>query len=446
MLTSLADRIEAVALRTAPAASARLFGALPSSYLIALQRARFRRTLVHAVERSSFYREAFRRRGIDVRKVTHPSQLGDFYTSGEDIRGTDASAFIAGRPDTAFETTGTTSAVPKRIFFSNRELESIGAASAAMLHVQGVRREDTVLSAFDCSFWVSPAVLRSALQHLRCFHVEAGKIDPMEFYEHARHYRPTVLVGEPSWMVRMSEIAAREGVWPVKLLIAGGETITHAGRQIVERAWNAPLLLNYGQTEAFGSLGMECRLQQGYHRNDLHFLFEVAEPDGDGYGELVYTTLSRDVMPLVRYRSSDVTRLMDERCGCGLFAGRIAPIRGRADEMVVCGMGNISPWVFEELLRGIPRVGGEWQVRIAHDGRVDVIELHIETHTPVSRGDLERAILDNLRDRFPDFWKNLNMNLYTLVVDMVPAGSLRDGRKLRRLVDERHAAQRQAAC
>lgn len=446
MLTSLSDRLEGIALRTAPAASARVFGAVPPSYLRALQRAKFRRTIAQAAERSSFYRDEFRRRGIDARRVTHPSDLGDFYTVGEDISSMHASAFIANRPDTAFETTGTTSPVPKRIFFSTREVEAMGTASAAMLYVLGIRREDTVLSAFDCSFWVSPAVLRSALQYLQCFHVEAGKIDPMEFYEHARHYRPTVIVGEPSWMVRMSEIAAREGTWPVKLLMAGGETMTHAGRHIVEGAWNAPLLLNYGQTEAFGSLGMECHRQDGYHRNDLHFLFEIADPDPDGYGELVYTTLSRSVMPLIRYRSSDVTRLIDEPCGCGLFAGRIAPIRGRADEMVVCGMGNISPWVFDELLRGIPGVGDEWQARVVHDGRVDVIELHIETQTPFSRGDLERAVLDNLRERFPDFWKNLNMNLYALVVDVAPTASLRSGRKLRRLTDERHAAQRHTAC
>src|SRR5260221_2832594 len=233
MLTGLANRVESAGLRAAPAASARLFGALPPSCLTSLQRSRFRRTLIQASDQSTFYREAFRRRGIDVRGVTHPSQLGDFYTVGEDLRGIDASAFIANRPDTAFETTGTTSPVPKRIFFSNRELQSMGTASAAMLYMIGIRREDRVLSAFDCSFWVSPAVLRSALHYLGCFHVEAGKIDPMEFYEHARHYMPNVVVGEPSWMVRMSEIAAREGTWPVKLLIAGGETITHAGRQIV---------------------------------------------------------------------------------------------------------------------------------------------------------------------------------------------------------------------
>src|SRR5439155_12224186 len=119
----------------------------------------------------------------------------------------------------------------------------------------------------------------------------------------------------------------------------------------VERAWGAPLFLSYGQTEAFGSLGLECREQHGYHRNDLHFLFEIDAADQTGQGELVYTTLTREVMPLIRYRSSDVTHLIDEPCACGLFARRIAKIHGRADEMVVCGMGNVGPWVFAELLR-----------------------------------------------------------------------------------------------
>ena len=148
---------------------------------------------------------------------------------------------------------------------------------------------------------------------------------------------------------RFAEIAATRGTWPVKLMLAGGENIAESARREVERVWGAPLYLNYGQTEAFGSLGLECREQQGYHRNDLHFLFEIDRAGADGYGELIYTTLTRDVMPLIRYRASDVTRLIEEPCACGLFAKRLAKIRARADEMVVCGMGNVGPWVFDEV-------------------------------------------------------------------------------------------------
>ena len=437
MLLTLTDRLQSIAVRRAPAAAARVFGAMPAAALEALQRARFRRTLRHAARHSPFYREEFRRRGIEVERIQHPSELGDFYTTGEDLRRHGAEAFTTARGDTAFETTGTTSSRPKRIIFSNRELDDIGCASAAALRLVGLRHDDIVVSAFDCSFWVSPAVLRTALQYIGCFHVEAGKIDPLDFYERARHYRPSAIFGEPSWMVRLSEIAAERGPWPVRLLFGGGENLTEQARRAVEHVWNAPLYLNYGQTEAFGSLGLECREQQGYHRNDLHFLFEVDSADRTGHGELVYTTLTRHVMPLIRYRSSDVTRLVNEPCACGLFIRRIGRIRARADEMVVCGMGNVGPWVFADVLRDVPVAGDEWQAAVSHDGQRDVIELRAECNTAIDAASVERLVLDALRARFPDFWRNHEMGLYALHVAVVPGGSLRRARKLSRVVDER---------
>jgi phenylacetate-CoA ligase len=438
-LASVADQIERVALELAPVATNRVLASLPRSFIDALQRTRFTHTLRQAA-RSPFYREQFRRRKIDASRIAHPSELGDFYTSGEDLRREGPEAFLIGRPDTAFETTGTTSPLPKRVFFSNRELDQMGRASAAALYILGLRREDIVVSAFDCSFWVSPAILRSAARFLGCFHLEAGKIEPLEFYTRAIRYRPTVISGEPSWIARLSEIAGERGTWPVKFMVAGGENASEASRRAVERIWAAPLYLNYGQTEAFGALGLECRNQQGYHRNDLHFVFEIAAPDANGEGELVYTTLTRDVMPLIRYRSADVTRLVDEPCPCGLFSGRVAKIRARIDELVVCGMGNIAPWVFDEIQEAVPGVGGDWQVFVSHNGRCDVVEFRVEADRldgEADNADVNDAVLRNLRMGFPDFWKNLEMKLYELRVTVVPPGSLRQGRKLRRIIDQR---------
>src|SRR5215471_14946841 len=179
MMLSLAlELIERLAVRTDPERVTRWFGMLPPSGLEMAQRSRFRHTLRLAAERSPFYREQFRRRGIDVRRIDHPSQLGDFYTTGEDLRAHGADAFRVRHADTAFETTGTTSPVPKRVFFTRREIADMGRLSAIWLHVLGLRPADRVLSAFDCSFWVSPYVLRAGLDMLGCFHVEAGKIEP----------------------------------------------------------------------------------------------------------------------------------------------------------------------------------------------------------------------------------------------------------------------------
>src|SRR5712672_466028 len=134
MLTNLIETIERTVLHMKPQRAVRFLNLSPPWAVEAMQRARFRRTLRLAAERSSFYREQFRRRGIDVRRIEHPSQLGDFYTTGEDLREHGAEAFLTGRADTAFETTGTTSPIPKRVFFSQREVADMGRLTALWLH------------------------------------------------------------------------------------------------------------------------------------------------------------------------------------------------------------------------------------------------------------------------------------------------------------------------
>ncbi len=436
MISRITGQLEKLALRTNPGLAIRLLGKVPASALSQMQLLRFRQTLRLAAQ-APFYQEEFKKRKIDARRIKHPSELGDFFTTGDDLSKHGAEAFLVGRPDTAFETTGTVSAITKQIFFSNHELNEMGRVSALGLYNLGLRREDRVLSAFDVSFWVSPAVVRTAFQYLGCFHTEAGKIAPLEFYERARRYQPNVIFGEPSWIVRLSEIAAERGVWKMKFLFAGGENIAEETRHEVERIWNAPFYLNYGQTESFGTIGVECREHNGYHRNDLTFLFETPVTDSEGFGELVYTTLTRDVMPLIRYRSTDITKLINEPCPCGLFAKRIAKIAGRADEMIVCGMGNISPWVFAEILRGISTVSDEWQVRIWHENLRDIVEIRVETafiEDLNERVKIVEKVKENLRERFPDFQKNLEMKLYELRVVPVERFNLRTSRKLKRLI------------
>jgi len=437
MLTKAIEAIERALLKLDPQRSVRLINLSPPWAVEKIRRARLQRTLRLAAERSPFYRLQFRQRNIDVARIGHPSQLGDFYTTGEDLRSYGAQAFLTGRPDTAFETTGTTSPIPKRVFFSNHELEEMGRYSAVALYRLGLRSEDRVFSAYDSSFWVSPVVLKMAVQFLKCFHVEAGKIRPLEFYERARPYQPNVIFGEPSWLLRLTEIAKQRGTWGTKFLFGGGENMTEEAREFVENVWAAPLYLTYGQTESFGTLGVECQFKEGYHRNDLFFFFEIPEVDAEGYGELVYTTLGRDVMPLIRYRSSDLTKIVEDPCPCGFFVGRLAKIRARCDEVVVCGMGNVGPWVFDEILRGVNGSAPDWQAIVRHGEQRDVVELHLEADNHALADGLEATVLRHLRDRFPDFWKNHEMKLYDLRLTTSPPGTLRNGRKLRRVVDQR---------
>ncbi|MEI8344674.1 MAG: AMP-binding protein [Candidatus Omnitrophota bacterium] len=284
-----------------------LYSRIPEALQRRLAEDNFRKTIRYVYEKSSFYRQQFDRRGLKPDRIKTPQDLGDFFTTAEDLRA-HPEQFVCQQADTAFETTGTTSARPKRVYFSRREIIEAGWAGAVGLWGLGMRPQDRVASAFDYSFWVSGPVLEASCEVLKCFHVEAGRIDPIEFYDRIRDYGITVIVGDPSWIVRLSEVAQKRGAWPVKMLLAGGENITEEARRFVEGVWKADLLINYGQTEAFGAIGVELRDKRGYHLNEFHNAFEIVDADADGVGELVYTTLNRRVMPLVRYRSGDLTR------------------------------------------------------------------------------------------------------------------------------------------
>ena len=143
-------------------------------------------------------------------------------------------------------------------------------------------------------------------------------------------------------------------------------------------------------------------------------------------------------MPLVRYRSADITAFLEEPCNCGLkVTRRIAKIRGRLDEMVNCGMGNLSPWFFETLLEHLEGITDDWQIGIIRTGNKDTIEFRLEMSDGGSQDAISAAVKARVRERIPDSWRNYDLGLYEFGFRFSQPGTLRTGRKLRRLVDER---------
>jgi phenylacetate-CoA ligase len=286
---------------------------------------------------------------------------------------------------------------------------------------------------------VSGPTLKAAVGPLKCFHIEAGRIDPEEFYDRVKPYGCNVLVADPGWLVRLSEIAEKRGPWLVKMLIAGGENLTEASRKYVESVWQAKLLLSYGQTEAFGSIGIECHRQDGYHLNDMDLWAEVVDPDAQGFGELVYTTLRRTVMPFVRYRSGDVTRLITEPCPCGTPSVRLAKLRGRADDMIVTGVGNIAAWMLDPAIELMEPRLGEWQLGVSTANGKDRLEFRVEADPSVAAEDLRSRLLDAMK-RGPMLVaaNGIDQGLVAFAVQTHAPGTLKGpARKLKRIVDTR---------
>jgi phenylacetate-CoA ligase len=401
--------------------------------LHSIQAWKLRRTLHHVARHSPFYRRLFRQHGVDPAKISHPAQLGDLFTRPQDLIDHPAEEFLCRPPQVLYETSGT-SRRRKTIYYSHEEVEAATSLMAVGLYHVGIRPSDRVLSTSDYHYWNGGPWFARAVTKLGAFGSFPGKIPPTEVYRRLAEHRYDVLIGDVSWILRLTELAREQGPRPLRLIVGASEGLPRRSRQFIEDVWGARMFMCYGCTEGAG--GMECRFRSGYHLNEFSFFFEIINPDADGNGELVFTTLDRTTMPLVRYRIGDVASLIADPCECGIVTRRLSPLRGRSDEIVMLGGEGVDPAVFETILGEVPQVSGNWQVVISRDDHRDVCELRLE----LDDGDLASVtprIKDVMRAKFDTTWKDYELGLFDLRFTQVPRGALRQERKLRRLVDER---------
>jgi phenylacetate-CoA ligase len=436
MLSSLRKLVERALIGESVPSLVRWGKHVPRAVIEGLQRDSFRELVRYAAERQAFLKRKLREAGIEPRGVRRPEDLRDIFTTPEDLRNLPAEDFLCREPQLVFETTGT-SGGPKRVYFTYDELDFSARYEAAAMWENGVRPGDRVVCTFDAGYWISSWVTFLACKRTGVFCSAIGKPHPRELYSRLPLYKYNVIAADPTWLVSLSEIAEKEGVFPLKLIVAAGDRMTEVYRSYAERVWKCPVVLGYGSTEQGGGTAMECLRRDGYHLDEFNYFIEIVDPDSEGYGELVVTTLARRTMPLIRYRVRDVTRFIDAPCPCGATLRRMARIRGRLDEMVVMGAGNMYPEIFERVLHDVEGVSENWQVAVRQEGIHDILEFRLELTNGISPSAVENAVRKNLETRFPDVWANQLCGMYRLEFRTFPPGGLEQGRKPRRLVDER---------
>jgi phenylacetate-CoA ligase len=435
MLGDIADRFGRL---LSPSALHALYKHTPRPMLESLSRTQFRRTVRWAGRRSSFYKQAFAQRGIRAADVRLPADLGDFFTTPEDVA-LRAEDFICRPPNIVFESSGTTGR-NKRVYYSKDELESMGAVEAVGLRMVGARPDDRIANAFDFSIWIPGMTGHYGLMAAGNFCMAFGKVDPVEVYRRLVPYNFTIVLGEPTWLIRLTELAERDGGGKLRMLIGGAEEMPADAIPWMEKVWGGALVrMCYGSVEQGSALGFQpCREFDGYHVDDLSFMPEIVDPDENGYGELVFTTLVRRTMPLIRYRTRDVTRFIPGPCPCGSAAPRIEKIRGRRDELVVASGGNLYPLMFENILRPVAGLTHDFQIVFRLAGVREILEIHVET----TRSDPE-TLMDQIKasatDQYPDLMKNLALGIFEMRLVTHAPETIRGGRKIKRMVDLRYA-------
>ncbi|HEX7629158.1 MAG TPA: hypothetical protein VF431_02340, partial [Candidatus Methylomirabilis sp.] len=254
----------------------------------------------------------------------------------------------------------------------------------------------------------------------------------------------TVVMGDPFWIARFTEIAMAKGIRvPMTGFVSGAERVTDTLRTLIEDYWKAPLFMTYASTELGASLGAECRERAGYHLHEYDYAVEILNPDSDGYGEVAFTTLTRTIMPLIRYRTRDIARLIPEPCPCGMPFRRLSAIRGRSDEVIACVWGDVHPELFEDLLSSVEGIGDEWQVALRQEGLRPVFEFRLESSGGACvQAEADTRVRARLVQRYPALAAKTQQRMCDVVIRLMPPGTLRRGRKIRRLVDERDAVGR----
>ncbi|MCM2533659.1 AMP-binding protein [Neobacillus pocheonensis] len=266
-------------------------------------------------------------------------------------------------------------------------------------------------------------------------------------------FKPTVIAGTPSYILKVAEEMEAMGKNPrnssVKFGIFGGEPWSEEMRKVLEEKFDIKACDIYGLSEVMGpGVSMECHeAQDGMHIAEDHFIVEVINPDTlepvpDGEeGELVFTSLTKEAFPVIRYRTGDIASITREACKCGRTTTRMSRVKGRIDDMLIIRGVNVFPSEIEHYLIQIEELAPHFQVRLSRDGSLDVVELHVEINEEVYQmvnGEIEHEHIHFIMKKVQHSMKN--NCLVSMKVKVLAPGSIpRSEGKAIRIVDERGA-------
>ena len=207
-----------------------------------------------------------------------------------------------------------------------------------------------------------------------------------------KDFGTTLLVATPSYALRLAEVANEIGVDPkkdlkVKIGLVGSELLTDAMREEMYKAWGSDMIVtsNYGMSELMGpGVSGECEYLCGMHINEDYFIPEIINPvtgevlPAGEKGELVITCIKKEGLPLIRYRTKDITRLIYEPCKCGRTFCRMENLSGRSDDMLKIRGVNVFPSQIEEVILSFNELGPHYEIIVTREGYTDKLEIRVE--------------------------------------------------------------------
>lgn len=372
---------------------------MPRERLEMLQLERLRGTLTNAYANVPHYRRSFEVAGVHPSRLRSLSDLTRFpFVVKSDLRDNYPFGFFARRRAElrrVHASSGTTGK-PTVVGYTGEDLSNWADLMARSLAAAGARPGDIVHNAYGYGLFTGGLGAHDGAQRLGATVVPASGGGTERQVSLMYDFGATVLCATPSYALNIAETAENAGVdlrsSPLRVGVFGAEPWSESLRRELDERLGIKAVDIYGLSEIMGpGVACECaETRSGLHGWEDHFLFEIIDPETGQRrergqtGELVITTLTKEAMPMVRYRTRDVTRLIDEPCDCGRTHVRIARITGRSDDMLIIRGVNVYPSQIEAVLVGFPRLAPHYQLFLERVGTLDRVRLDVEVQPGVS--------------------------------------------------------------
>ncbi len=282
-----------------------------------------------------------------------------------------------------------TTGKPTVVGYTKHDLDMWSDCMARLCAAAGATAEDIVQISFGYGMFTGALGLHYGLEKLGCAVVPNSSGNTEKALMYMRDFKTTALVATPSYALYMAETAKSLDYpmsdYHLRLGLFGSEGCTPEMRTQIENAWGLFATDNYGMSELMGpGVSGECTERCGLHINEDYFLAEIVDPNtlevlSEGEtGEVLITTLTKEGIPLLRYRTRDISRIVYEPCKCGRTFARMDKIKGRSDDMLKIRGVNVFPSQIESVLVGMDKVSPHYQLIVRREGFTDTLEIQVE--------------------------------------------------------------------
>ncbi len=386
--------------------------AMPAQELRRLQGERLRSLVRRAYENVPFYRAKLDAKGVgpgDIRGIEDIARL-PFTVKPEFREQYPFGMFAAPRREIVrIHASSGTTGKPTVVGYTRADIDNWAECAARSLACGGATAEDTVQVAYGYGLFTGGLGMHYGAEKLGAAALPMSSGNTEKQIMLMKDFGVTVLCCTPSYALQIAEVAAQMGEdlmgLPLKSGHFGAEPWTEAMRRRIEELFPLKALDIYGLSEVAGpGVASECLEQHGLHVFEDHFYPEIIDPetgeplpDGEK-GELVFTCLTKEGVPLIRYRTRDITMILDEGpCRCGRTSRRIARLMGRTDDMLIIRGVNVFPSQVEDVLVRIEGVQPQYLIVVDRQGNLDTMEIKVEVTEGLFSDEVKK--LESLRDK-----------------------------------------------